>query len=607
MKVTERTVIVVHGIGQQTVGATATAWIESFLQFCRAQGRRAEVTANQLDRDDGPACATLVVGAPGTQAHAVVGEPVLRLRIVEARWSEAFTAPGALNVLRWLLWFGPNFAHAQVFLARRAHQDLRRAAQVTIAENGSAPELTTADTVAHKATSAASGLGPLLYLVGGLVLLAVAGPIVVLLGLIAGLGGLIPSERVRAAATKVLSVVSGQIGDVSTYLTSPIARGAMEQIIDDCVRGEVAAVGARNVHVLAHSQGAALSHAVLARLPRCDRPRRFTTVGAAHGRLHEMRLLEFPSWTVVPIVLTALSWLLAFPIHGRFGRDGLLIAPGAVSVVTLCLLLWAGRKSARDFERKPSPGILSGVSWLDMWAPFDPVPNGRPVARSSREYLGLTVPGRMTFLIDHVHYATDWHETVPRALAHITLGLPAKARLGARRGVRARKSLGDPKGQRPNWTPWSRRDWVSFACRGLALVAGLGLVVFAGPQVMSIGAKLRGIGPWAETAATWAGEQWGRWWALLGGEAGNVVGGTNRVIGGVGVRVAAILVANIVKARYWGAVDAEARDWARSIAWGGAPRRWTTGRWVVRGGVVVLVWLGLVVGLVAVVTGAPWS
>lgn len=626
MSVPQRTVVVVHGIGQQATGATATAWIESFLRFCAAQDRRAEVVENHLADDDAgtTTCATLVVGAPGTVRDVVVHDPVLRLRIVEARWSEAFTPPGALTVLKWVLWYGPNLAHAQVFLSRRAHRYLREAAEETIAasnpadDGAAAPaagsphapaaELTTADAAAHRATSSANSLGPVLYLLGGLVLLAVGGPLVVLLSLLALVAALIPVDAVRSAAARVLAVVSAQVGDVSTYLTDPVARGAMEEIIDRCLREAVDRAGTGDVHVLAHSQGAALSHAVLARMPERLRPRRFTTLGGAHGRLHDMRLLEFGSWTLVPILVTALAWLLAFPIHGRFGWAGLAVAPGAVSVVTLGLLLLAGAASVRALgPTPPSPGTVPGVGWLDLWAPFDPVHNGRPVAPAGPLYVGQTVPGRMAFLLDHTYYEKDWHETVPRVLAHITSGLTGPGRLGAARGVRARKSLRDPEGTGPNWTPWSRRDWVSFGCRAAALVSGLVLAVVCGAQVMSLGARLRGIGTWADDAATWAGERWGQWWALLGGEAGDVVGGTNRVIGTVVVLAAALVVANVVKAMYWAAVAAEARDWAASIADGGAPERWSVRRWVVRGGAVALVWAALVVALVGTVVAAPWG
>lgn len=172
MDVPERTVVVVHGIGQQVAGATATAWAESFVRFCEAQGRRAEVVETN---DDAAFRLVLADGAPGTLRDAVVAEPVLRLRIVEARWAEAFEAPTALSVLRWLLWYGPNLAFAQVFLTRRAHRWLRAATEHRIAETGTAAELTTGDAAAHRAASSTTSLGPVLYLLGGLVLLLVVG------------------------------------------------------------------------------------------------------------------------------------------------------------------------------------------------------------------------------------------------------------------------------------------------------------------------------------------------------------------------------------------------------------------------------------------------
>jgi len=608
MTVPQRTVVVVHGIGQQSAGATATAWIESFLRFLEAQGRRAEVVENRLDADDGENCATLVVGRPGTARDAVVMEPVLRLRIVEARWADAFEVPGALRVLQWLLWFAPNLAHAQVFLSRRAHRTMRDAAEDTIAEHGTPAELTRADAVAHRATSSVGSLGPVLYLLGGLVLLAVAGPIVLLLSLLAVLATLIPSDSVRSVAAKVLTAISAQVGDVSTYLTSPVARGAMEEIIDRRIRIEVARAGVEDVHVLAHSQGAALTHAVLLRMPPALRPRRFTTLGGAHGRLNDMRLLRFSKLTTLPIALTAVAWLFAFPIHGRFGWEGLVVAPLGISVLTLVALLLSGRAAARRLGKAPSPGVVPGASWLDVWAPFDPVHNGRPVEEHGHGYLGQTVPGRMTFVLDHVYYEKDWNESVPRVLAHVTAGLTEGSKLGAPRGVRERRSLRDPGGEGPNWTPWSRRDWVSFACRGGALVTAIVLVAACGAQIMALGAWLRGMAGWAESAATWVGEKWALWWALIDGEAGDVVGGTNRVIGGVVVLLAAIVIANIVKGLYWGAVGAEARVWALSLTVKPKnPDRWSVGRWTARGGLILLLWAALVGGLIAAVVTAPWT
>ncbi|MDQ2624225.1 MAG: hypothetical protein M3Y20_03590 [Actinomycetota bacterium] len=607
MSIPQRTVVVVHGIGQQTSGATATAWIDSFLRFCDAQGRRAEVVGNRLWSDDDEASATLVVGGPGTAQDAVVLEPVLRLRVVEARWADAFVAPGASSVLRWLLWYGPNLAHAQVFLSRRAHSYLRKAAVETMGDQG-APDaqLTSADAAAHRASTSVSVVGPVLYLLGGLVLLGVAGPLVLVLAALALVAALVPVNAVRSVAARVLAVVSAQVGDVSTFLTSPVSRGAMEEIIDKRIRTEVARAGVDDVHVLAHSQGAALTHAVLARMPPALRPKRFTTLGGAHGRLHTMRLLEFPRWTLLPVLATALSWLAAFPIHGRFGWPGLLVAPGAVSLATLVLLLWSGAASVRRLGRAPTPGTVPGVAWLDIWAPFDPVHNGCPVAAPSSEYLGQTIPGRMAFVLDHVYYEKDWNETVPRVLAHITHGLEGRARLGATRGVRERKSLHDPAGEGPNWTPWSRRDWVSFGCRGLALLVGVVLVAASGTQVMALGARLRGTATWSQSAAERADALWTRWWELFGGHAGDVVGGTDRVVGGLVVLVAAVVVANLVKSLYWGAVGAEARDWALSVATGEA-RRWTTARWIARGGVIVLVWAALLAALVWSVVSAPWA
>src|SRR5690606_34563888 len=189
----------------------------------------------------------------------------------------------------------------------------------------------------------------------------------------------------------------------------------------------------------------------------------------------------------------------------------------------------------------------------------------------------------------------------------VTSGLRAPARLGAQRGVRERKSLRDPDGQGPNWTPWSRRDWVSFAYRASTVVSGLVRVAAAGREDMWIRAALRERTAWTASAAARADVLWTWWWELGGGRAGDVVGGTNRVIGGAVVLLAALVVANVVKGLYWTAVDAEARDWAASLTSAGPPRRWSVARRWRRGGVVGAGWAVLLAGLVGGVVGGPWA
>src|SRR5699024_111134 len=123
--VPERTVVVVHGIGQQARGATVRGWVAAFLRLLDAEDRRVEIVLPDVADGDGAAHAgapspeevTLVVGRPGTRAEAVVRDPVVRLRVVEARWADVFTAPRPLNVLRWLLWRAPTVAVAQAVLA----------------------------------------------------------------------------------------------------------------------------------------------------------------------------------------------------------------------------------------------------------------------------------------------------------------------------------------------------------------------------------------------------------------------------------------------------------------------------------------------------------
>ncbi|MDD9205796.1 hypothetical protein PU560_04855 [Georgenia sp. 10Sc9-8] len=594
-------VVVVHGTGTQARGETLTEWVEDVLRFTDVQGRRGAPTeVTELAGQDAPAAATVAVGQPGSGHDPVVQDPAVRLRIVEAHWADAFTAPTPGDVLRWLLWFAPSFAVTQMVLEARG----------TVTP-------TTADAPPRGSARVRQlrPFAPVYAIALGLVGLALLGPVLVLAVLVLMVSAAVPAAGVRNVAATVLGYVSQNVGDVQSFLIRQVARARMEARVCRVVAAEVRRWGADRVHVLAASQGAALTHAALLRLPPENRPARLTTVGGAHGRLHDIRTLPPPAWTRVPIVLTGLVWLFAVPLLGALGVGGAAAVVLSVTVLAALSLAVAasrrldafagrhdeGRQAGAPTAPLPSPGTVPGVAWLDMWASFDAVHNGRAVAWPGPAYRFVLVPGQMQVLGDHLSYGEDWTESVPRILRHLTGHLPEPARLGAPRGVRARADLEDPDGTGSNWTPWAGRDWVALALRVLPVAAAvLALVTPWREEYRQLGERVAGLHPIVSTLVDGATGLLNRSLHLFGPAEVSATGAVEAMLGLVLGLLLAALVGGAGTAMFRIATRTEATAWARSLD-DPPVRRWSGTRWTVVGAVIVGLWAVLLAVVVAMV------
>ena len=601
--VPELSLVVVHGIGSQAAGATAREWAQSAVELLTRSGTPARITDVVPPGIGAPPAYTVEVNAPGV----VAGLPVVRLQFVDAYWADAFPAPSIKKVVRWLFTLGPNLAVAQAVLS--AHRD-RQAQPAAAAGGQGARRAATAARVVRR-WGALARILPVTFQLASVALLA---PLlaVVALGLL--VVTVLPIPGLRRAVAGGLGFLSAGVGDVTTALQDPTSLKAIRARVRWAIDHEVARLGdPGRVHVLAHSQGGSIAHSVLAGMSPDARPRRFTTVGAATGRLNDLRHLDpLPRWATAAGSSSALAALAILPLFGL--HPALVLAPVAwiCAIGALQWGYWSRRFAGAGAIPRLDP--LTGVDWLDLWAPFDLVPNGRPVERGVAGYRVTLVPGGMSVLHDHVSYAADLAETLPRVLAHASGALPripelarrpgalapGGAQLGARRALRARPDLHDSHGTGHNWMPWEGRDWLSLALRAVTwLGAVVLLVAFRWTHLAAWGNWARRLG--AVDSVAVVVDRWLTWaTGLLGPTGPHCCTSASPVTGAVMVAIVAALLASLA----WRAIAAvQGRSLARWLATGLVER--TASQVSAPLVVVVLAWFALAVVAIVVLVGGP--
>ncbi|PVU81096.1 hypothetical protein DDP54_17195 [Cellulomonas sp. WB94] len=598
VEVPELSLVVVHGIGSQSDGATARDWAQSAVEFLTRSGTPARITDVVPPGIGAPPAYTVEVNAPGV----VAGLPVVRLQFVDAYWANAFPAPSIRKVVRWLFTLGPNLAVAQAVLS--AHRDVQPLSP------GGSQRTSTAATVVRR-WGALTRILPVTFQLVSVALLA---PVLAVIALALLVVTVLPIPGLRRAVAGGLGFLSAGIGDVTTALQDPTSLKAIRARVRWTIDHELARLGdPRRVHVLAHSQGGSIAYGVLAGMPPDRRPTRFTTVGAATGRLNDLRHLDpLPSWATAATTSSAVAALSILPLFGL--HPALVLVPVAwiCAIGALQWVYWSRRFAGDGAIPRLDP--LIGVDWLDLWAPFDLVPNGRAVEQGVSGYRVTLVPGGMSVLHDHVSYASDLAETVPRVLAHASGALPrirelamrpgalapGGAQLGARRGLRARPSLRDSGGTGTSWMPWEGRDWLSLVLRVVTWLGAATLVVaYRWTHLAAWGRWMRQVD--AVDSVAVVVDRWLTWATGLFTSAGSHCCTSASPVAGAAL---VAVVAAVLAALAWRAIAAvQRRSLTRWLATGLVERSviQLSGPLVA----VVLAWIVLAVVAVVVLVGGP--
>ena len=378
-------ILVVPGVGGQKQGEVLTAWAGAIVGWIRswlspdvgdnASGEAKAIAGTvtfsdaairplQLNRD-APASAAAQVSA-GVSG----GTPVTqRWLFVESWWGAQTIAPQLVPFLGWLVTRG------SWILLMHLHELM-------------GPDLGTWATRAAK--DSGRQFSAFLEIVR-IVLISVVWLIASCLLLVAWAVGaalaVVPFGTVRKAVTEALLRVTGSIGDSYVLTVDPLQRAAFATTTREALTW--LSERCERVAVVAHSQGAVLTHEVL-RDVRSPRVELFLTAGASFAKLEALRHRERGpnardfKWSAI----TAPLAVAAFVVHWRLSLNGVigveLWAPVAligitavggwvVSYTSVSSTITAFRRWHFRDLLLPSRRV---ARWCDVYTKQDPVTNG---------------------------------------------------------------------------------------------------------------------------------------------------------------------------------------------------------------------------------------
>jgi hypothetical protein len=401
-------VLLVHGIGEQRQGQTLSQFGEPIIDWIRdwlfrlvppGTGVAARPVNGRLAPpllgDRQPAHAEVLIGTDLRD-----GAAAQRWLFAEAWWAPQVLVPSIPTFTGWLLTRG------SWLLLFHFHQRWL-----------SAPDAKLGGRI----------LCGLLVLVVWFVLSTIANIALVA----ASLAAIVPLASVRRLVYSALRAVAGIVGDSFVLLRSPFQRVAFEE----AAREALAWLRPRckRLAVIAHSQGAVIARAALARddAPPADL---LVTVGAGITKIEALSQFErLPANERISASLAPALLLLGAFVALRVRQIGLddwtfrIAAPGMLVIfgASMLLVAWLSVRRILDgLRERPKRLSLSEVqaalNWVDLYASHDPVPAGNltryfdlPGVRSEE----IRVLGSV--LRDHTSYWTARATFLPKLVEQL--------------------------------------------------------------------------------------------------------------------------------------------------------------------------------------------
>jgi fumarate reductase subunit D len=346
-------VLLVHGIGNQTLGSTLTAFGTPLVEWLRARAKRtgakAELGTTVLTAtSDEPASSELTISSGNGQR---------RWLLAESWWAQSFPTAQFRDVAKWSLLIVP-WTIGTHFAKRLSRAKARKRFGSRLS--------------AGAALVGALLLSPVLLLILAMLLLL----------------GMIPWPQLQNALAKIQLAIASSLGDSFMLVTRPLEAAAIRSRVRRDLDWMLRKCG--KVAVVAHSQGGAIACQVLS--AGSSTAGLLITFGSGLRKLEELddarrrgRLLQGAMLSVAGLFLAGLMISAAPQVAYQAYRG----SASPASLLTLLALAAAGIAigiaGLQDFIHATEPTSLTvitthlalrGVQWEDVYSSADPVPNG---------------------------------------------------------------------------------------------------------------------------------------------------------------------------------------------------------------------------------------
>jgi hypothetical protein len=436
-------VLFVHGIGDQPRGETLTAfgdalyrWYRRWFGHERDGDAGVELMGTRLEPDPEDPVAPAHCWLRFTPSDDSQDRTPVTYLLAESNWAQTFTIPKFSDVARWGLLVLPWTIVVQ-FAA-----NLREMA----GEYGG--------TLRNYPLMVA---GVVFYVLA--LFLGALTQILVLLVLVLAA---IPIPMLRRFFIAVELKLAATIGDCYVLLESPIRSSA----ITSRVRCDLDWLSRRcgDIAIVAHSQGAAVTHRVLANPVRSGDPilsrvRLFLSVGSGIGKLHDVEEALKPGTHIKwlgPFVMTSLIlavFTLPPAVLDLARETSRREAPPLLSLIGI-LTAWGGLFtlavlsdwSGKHRRKLVLAGLPKRMRWVDRYATGDPVPSGPLLKKELDEGVedavneqpmpdSAPVHNQHSLLSDHTIYLRNEDEFVTELAVELASCMPPPREMPSRQTV----------------------------------------------------------------------------------------------------------------------------------------------------------------------------
>lgn len=452
-------VLFVHGIGHQARGSTLDSFTAPIHEWMSARFDTLPVsggvTRSAIEATDRNAA----------ELRITQGEQSRRIVCTEAWWAQAFDEPSYRELIRWFFMALPLTLHRHAVRPFLMPAPKPRGIQAWLKPGGLWADLI-------YGIFWRRFVRPLLFILLSIVvqILFVAVGALAWLPLV---GRLLRWTRVQIVRT---------LGDCYILVRSPSEFTKMVNTVQDGI--EWLSHNSQQVIVVAHSQGAAVSHEAL-KLTAPTNVTLFITLGAGIDKLLYLRSLDLyrrGQLAAIAVLIVALAlWIVGAILPDSHPILGNIFA-GSFLAALLYLALW----SMRGMQR--SQGVLTEqlalstlgrpLQWIDLYAVADPVPSGPLVTSADaattlttwRQHVHTTeITNRNSLFRDHTSYLSNDEQVIS------TIAVQICSRAGVPPALIQANWLDAPRER--SW--WNARSLRVSCLQRLSLAAILGFWLLA--------------------------------------------------------------------------------------------------------------------------------